>query len=158
MLNDLVFQRANGGRVKIPTRIQETIFKHKQTKCWHAESGGVIVGRFINEADYIFDDVTTPSIYDVRSRFKFFRRSEIHQDFVNNVWSRSGGGVNYLGEWHTHPEMIPTPSFTDEQNWRKIAKRVIFEGDVLFFLIVGIRELGLWEINKNGDISLLNLC
>jgi integrative and conjugative element protein (TIGR02256 family) len=157
MTIDLIFQRKRGGVVKVTKTIQDKMSSFKQFKCWSPESGGVIVGRCLDNNNFIFDDVSVPSKKDIRSRFNFLRKTYYHQDFVNEVWSKSDGTINYLGEWHTHPELHPMPSFIDRKNWKKLIKTTVFDGEVLFFIIMGIECLKLWEIDKNEDIYMLEL-
>jgi integrative and conjugative element protein (TIGR02256 family) len=43
--------------------------------------------------------------------------------------------VNFVGEWHTHPERHPTPSWIDRRSWRRQMGR--HKPDPLVFIIVG---------------------
>jgi integrative and conjugative element protein (TIGR02256 family) len=49
-------------------------------------------------------------------------------------WSNSGETMDYIGEWHTHPESDPRPSALDLDEWRKICHR---RNDTMVFLIQG---------------------
>jgi len=42
--------------------------------------------------------------------------------------------MDYVGEWHTHPESGPAPSSLDFCEWRKICKR---RKEMMLFLIQG---------------------
>jgi integrative and conjugative element protein (TIGR02256 family) len=42
--------------------------------------------------------------------------------------------MDYLGEWHTHPEEKPIPSFLDISEWRKICSA---RKERMIFVIVG---------------------
>jgi integrative and conjugative element protein (TIGR02256 family) len=56
------------------------------------------------------------------------------------MWKTTGGEVDYLGEWHTHPESIPSPSGIDQHEWsRLMSKRG--GGSPLVTAIVGSTSL-----------------
>lgn len=109
------------------------------------ESGGVLLGRKILDSnDIVVDRVTEPFPSDHRRRRRFIRRSNGHQEAVNEAWQASGGTTIYLGEWHTHPEPVPTPSSIDITDWRKKAEEADGRGG-MFFLILGIETVEIWE-------------
>jgi integrative and conjugative element protein (TIGR02256 family) len=49
-------------------------------------------------------------------------------------WRISDETMDYIGEWHTHPESNPQPSTLDLDEWRKICAR---RQDPMVFLIQG---------------------
>jgi len=55
--------------------------------------------------------------------------------------------------WHTHPERDPTPSSVDRRDWEKAVASDTFEGDRLFFPIVGIDRIRVWSKARNGPIE-----
>jgi integrative and conjugative element protein (TIGR02256 family) len=56
---------------------------------------------------------------DRRTSFGFVRQDKGHQEVATMEWQESGGSVNFVGEWHTHPERHPTPSWIDRRSWRR---------------------------------------
>lgn len=52
--------------------------------------------------------------------------------------------TTYLGEWHTHPEEIPTPSVIDRIGW---AKKLLADSfsEAIFFVILGTTTVRVWE-------------
>lgn len=76
------------------------------------EAGGVLVGYRRNPHLEIVD-VTTPAPKDVRTRTRFKRKDPSHRRFVEKQWRSSSRLIDYLGEWHTHPEQHPHPSGLD---------------------------------------------
>ena len=52
---------------------------------------------------------------------------------VDDAFKKSNGEWHYLGEWHTHPEDVPTPSMTDHSSWNKHLKSDL----PLILIIVG---------------------
>lgn len=109
------------------------------------EAGGVLLGRHLLNANVVVvDEVTTPQIGDRRSRFRFSRGKQPHQHLIDDAWRRSGGEITYLGEWHTHPEPVPHPSFIDRAGW---VRKVFLDRftDPILFAIVGTEAIRLWE-------------
>jgi integrative and conjugative element protein (TIGR02256 family) len=76
----------------------------------------------------------------------------LHQEQIDLAWKTSAGTSAYLGEWHTHPEDIPSPSFIDLMGWQK---KLVFDriGPDIFFVIVGTAEVRAWEgrLFRNPD-------
>ena len=109
------------------------------------EAGGILLGRHIVDSDdVIIDRVTVPQSGDRQTRTRFFRARRRHQDALDEAWRISGGTCTYLGEWHTHPETIPTPSWVDRANWRRKLLTDRFTAPI-FFVIVGTIEMRVWE-------------
>jgi len=114
------------------------------------EGGGVLLGKaFEQSGNIIIDMVTTPQVNDIRRRFFFFRNQKRHQQIINEIWKESEGTINYLGEWHTHPEDVPIPSLIDLQNWRKQVHNASYEGDCLIFIILGTKAFKVFEVFRN---------
>jgi integrative and conjugative element protein (TIGR02256 family) len=110
-----------------------------------AEAGGILLGRHIlGTNDIIVDSVTEPMAGDWRSRSKFLRAREHHQEAIDRAWRESNGTCTYLGEWHTHPEMYPKPSSPDRLDW---LRRLLVDQftEPIFFVIVGTVEIRVWE-------------
>lgn len=67
----------------------------------------------------------------------------------------SGGTTVYLGEWHTHPEDVPHPSWIDERDWRRIVSKARYEQSHLVFVIAGRIEIRAFEVDRAAAISAL---
>lgn len=143
------FRRANGGELWIATEAVAIIRAHTQRHPWSCEAGGILLGRLLVEGGVVVvDQVGTPSSEDRRSRFRFFRARRPSQTAVDDAWTTSGGELNYLGEWHTHPEDDPEPSSHDRHEWQKLVTTATYEQESLFFVIAGRKGIGAWEINR----------
>jgi integrative and conjugative element protein (TIGR02256 family) len=124
---------------------------HAQRYWWQCEAGGALLGRhLLDSKDIVVDEVTTPQKGDRRSRFSFFR-SQQHGEVARERWLEEQMSMAYLGLWHTHPESCPTPSNTDIRDWEKAIKADVFEGDRLFFPIVGHTLIRVWSLNRRGS-------
>ena len=149
------FARPNGGIVEFNKSAAELIGRYCQLHRTDAEAGGMLLGRLISESrDLVIDEITEPTKLDLKGRFYFIRRRRAAQRRVNKAWLDSNGTLNYLGEWHSHPEDDPTPSQVDLENWRRISSQARFEQDFLLFAIVGRSRIKVWELGKkSGELS-----
>jgi integrative and conjugative element protein (TIGR02256 family) len=149
----LIFERPNGGMLRISDSVLAVVETHRQRSCWATEAGGVLLGRLIIERpDIVVDAVTVPTKKDARSRFAFHRAARPTQNAVDRAWAASDGERNYLGEWHTHPEDIPHPSSIDRRGWVRLARTAQFEQDSLVFLIIGRVTIAAWEVCRNSSL------
>lgn len=145
--SSLIFQRPEKGVVKVTRVVLELWSPHVQNSAEKPEAGGVLMGRrMLNTNDIIIDMVTTPMPGDRQKRFRFFRSKQAHQARINQIWQESKGAVNYIGEWHTHPEALPTPSCMDKLDWKRLVRSAQYDGEELFFFIVGIDDIRGWEV------------
>lgn len=144
-MKPIVFKRSRKGVLVISGNALQKMLAYIQCKPHATEAGGVLLGRFIlNCPDIIIDDVTTPLKGDKRSRTSLWR-SETHQRLIDQAWHESEGTKVYLGEWHTHPEIIPTYSSVDERNWQALLNNTGIVSPVLYFIIVGIEDICIWQ-------------
>jgi integrative and conjugative element protein (TIGR02256 family) len=109
------------------------------------EAGGVLLGRHLRDGNAIVvDAVTVPMDGDRRTRTRFHRAQRRHQAAIDAAWAASEGTCTYLGEWHTHPEPVPTPSLVDWADWRRRLRQDRYT-ELLFFVIVGTAAVRVWE-------------
>jgi integrative and conjugative element protein (TIGR02256 family) len=154
-MESLVFQRASGARAKVDAEALARMLGFRQLAAHHVEAGGVLLGRHLMACeDVVIDEVTLPMPGDRRSRLRFHRAREQHQQAIDTRWRESQGTCQYLGEWHTHPEPCPTPSRVDLDDWSRRLREDRFEGESLLFLIVGTHAVGAWEgLRRSGEIQ-----
>ncbi|OCN03418.1 hypothetical protein A7X67_11070 [Clostridium sp. W14A] len=122
---------------------------------YRMEAGGLIIGTMEASTQLTITDITTPQLSDHRLPFRFFRSETSHQEKMDELWEESGFRKLYLGEWHTHPEPYPHPSFVDISGWKKIASKKQ-NSSWMLFLILGQRGFRLWTV-ENGKIKELTL-
>lgn len=141
----LTFRRSIDGKFQLAPDVCTTMRRHVQDTPEKVEAGGVLLGRHIlGSPDIIVDRITTPMEEDSQRRHRYFRAHRQHQEVIDAAWQKSGGTTTYLGEWHTHPEPFPDPSLVDRVNW--LRKLWIDQfADPIFFVIVGIAEIRVWE-------------
>ena len=141
----LTFARIAGGRFQIGLAALHSIRGYVQDAPDKLEAGGVLLGRHVRGTpDVIVDRVTAPLPGDRRDRHHFYRAAPRHQAAIDGAWRESGGACTYLGEWHTHPQRVPTPSRVDRLDWRRKLLLDRFSGS-LFFAIAGTDAVCVWE-------------
>lgn len=108
-----------GGQVLIEAQVLITISRHRQDAPRKAEAGGILLGQRRGIHMHVVE-ATEPAPKDRRGRTHFDRSPAVHQEIATARWHRSGGTVDYVGEWHTHPEDMPSPSRIDREAWQAI--------------------------------------
>ncbi|WP_437623251.1 Mov34/MPN/PAD-1 family protein [Sorangium sp. So ce1151] len=142
----IIFKTSDGKRLKLDAAVLDRFALYRQVAPQDREAGGVLLGRHLLESsDLVVDEVTEPMRGDHRARFEFRRGKAGHQRRVDEVWRTSRGTCVYLGEWHTHPEANPEPSSTDLNDWRRHLRTDAFDGDTLYFIIVGTCGVRAWS-------------
>lgn len=143
------FSRPNGGVVEFSETALAHFSLHRQLDRGIPEAGGILLGRLIKGSpDIIVDQALGPSPEDRRGRFFFFRARRPAQMLIDHAWQTSGQTLNYLGEWHTHPETDPAPSCIDRRDWSRITARAQYEQSSLLFAIVGCVHVRVWEVPR----------
>jgi integrative and conjugative element protein (TIGR02256 family) len=100
------------------------------------EAGGVLIGEFRRDHATV-NHITEPGHGDSREPRLFHRRGEHHQRIMTELWQKSDGRDNYLGEWHTHNAAELTPSTDDNHCLVSAFTQVRRHVPCLFALIVG---------------------
>ncbi|WP_200768985.1 Mov34/MPN/PAD-1 family protein [Vibrio nigripulchritudo] len=96
------------------------IAKFRQCRVCQPEQGGTLIGEWRKQHMRV-TGITRPQPQDKASRFSFERCGRTHSKLIRKHWKESGENINYLGEWHTHPELNPTPSGIDKRNWKQLS-------------------------------------
>ena len=128
----------DGAILTISETVVNEISKHMAKKGFRLESGGILLGCQV-DGELLFDltAASMPSKFDVSRRYSFLRKMRPANKLIAATWDKTGGVVNYIGEWHTHDESLPIPSATD----RKLMRQVVEDGSCLldraFMVIVG---------------------
>ena len=132
--------------------VKELVFNIQSKYGFQKEIGGILVGVYDAEVRCLrLTDISFPCSGDQQSRYRFFRKSTGHQEFMDQLWEESGHTKAYLGEWHSHDQDEPIPSIVDRRNWKRIAKRN-HNFDECYFMIVGRKTVRIWSV-MNDDIT-----
>ncbi|HCA5258669.1 Mov34/MPN/PAD-1 family protein [Acinetobacter vivianii] len=109
-----------GFEVFLTDRALHLIHLHRQ---FHGtrktEACGIIIGEIRSKSLRVID-ISPPADDDERSIYSFFRKSRNHQKYLNKMHEISEGVLQYIGEWHTHPEPYPRPSICDYNGWNQL--------------------------------------
>ncbi|MCJ8343956.1 Mov34/MPN/PAD-1 family protein [bacterium] len=109
------------------------------------ESGGLFLGRHLNESGNIFiDQITSPSDEDKATKTSFWR-SSVHWYKAIDIWKKEKETCAYIGQWHTHPEKTPNPSCVDTNEWMKSLKQDTYHDKYLYFMIIGVDVIRVWQ-------------
>ncbi|WP_245751708.1 Mov34/MPN/PAD-1 family protein [Amphibacillus marinus] len=147
---NLVYTLPNNKILFIRPEALAKMHQYKQVKWRDTEAGGILIGRIlIEDGNYIIDEVSEPMLTDKRTRIRFIRKPDGHQEYFNKIWKREKGTCFYFGEWHTHPQRIPVPSRTDRKEWNRLIN-ISFEADFLFFIIIGIDDFKVYCGSTSG--------
>lgn len=132
MLRRLPFSES-GATLLVEPQLLERLSSFRQLKSSTPESGGILMG-YRRGSHIHVTEATTPTKRDIQHRFGFSRHATHHQRIAIRRWKESGETIDYVGEWHTHPEDAPSPSGIDLHHWREIS---IQSSKPMVFLIVG---------------------
>lgn len=124
---------------------------YRQLASFEPEAGGILMG-YRRGAHIHITEATFPSKDDVRNRFRFFRHANHHQSIALQRWEDTDRTLDYVGEWHTHPEDAPVPSHIDLKHWREIA---VGRRCPMVFVIVGRRSnwIGVGHFDQIHQVS-----
>lgn len=120
---------------------------YAQDEASKLEAGGILLGKRRRNHFEIMH-VTEPTEFDERSRTHWVRSEKIHADIAKQYWIESGGELTYLGEWHTHPETLPSPSQIDLDEWGILGHNCNHPGG-MSMIIVGVQEIWCGIVQKN---------
>ena len=100
---------AEGASLVLSDAVVEHFALYQQVRQDQAEAGGQLFAR-ITRYEIFVEEATGPRPTDRRGRSHYIpdrqaERKEIRERFVF--------GLHYIGDWHTHPEKVPTPSSVD---------------------------------------------
>lgn len=147
------YTKTDNSRIIFDEAVVETFAGYQQKSSSKLEAGGFLLGRHLKgESHLAVDLVSVPMSGDRRTRTSFYRGSG-HEKFAHQCWHGSNGVCAYLGNWHTHPCGNVSPSSIDLSDWRNVLKHDIYEGEYLYFVIVGVNGFSCWEgSSKSGNI------
>lgn len=127
--------------IEINSEVTLKLNSFKQSNNEDKEKGGVLMGELypsLNKA------VVTNVLYlelNNSSRFDLHLDVKGLQEEMNEIWEKSEGKITYLGDWHTHPENKPKPSFTDYSTFIKNFYLSEFDQNFMIYVIVGKKAL-----------------
>lgn len=112
---------STGVFVAIHVSVLSTIRRYSLPAERPTEAGGIFIGAYRSRHIEIVS-CTVPMANDTRRRFSFDRADHRHQAAALSAWRESGHTLTFVGEWHSHPEAVPSPSWVDRRTWTKVMK------------------------------------
>jgi integrative and conjugative element protein (TIGR02256 family) len=132
------------GMIRMSGELLKKLCDFRQLAKQTPESGGVLIGKHLNSGGVLLiDQLTPPQKSDKQGRCEFYRSTE-HNKLVNEIWLKSNKHSTYVGLWHSHPEPIPNYSPVDKQDWQNALIQSRYEGNKLFFAILGQTHIRMW--------------
>lgn len=148
------FNLNNNVNVKIGDSVLTYAEDYQRHGNYGIEAGGILIGMYEPKEELIvLTNLTQPQISDRCGKYYFKRSEQGHQEIADRLWEESNHRKTYIGEWHTHEQDVPVPSFEDKRNWKKIAKRNL-NYDWVFFIIIGVLKSSIWTVECNKIVKL----
>jgi integrative and conjugative element protein (TIGR02256 family) len=134
--------------VEFAPLVRRKLWRYRQTNANASEAGGVLLGAR-RGPHFEITAATSPQRSDKRSRYGFVRVARAHLPLALRHWKQTVRKEGYVGEWHTHPEKLPTPSFVDRSGWYLLVKAA---RQPLIQVILGTQSMSVWYCDLAGSI------
>jgi integrative and conjugative element protein (TIGR02256 family) len=109
------------------------------------ESGGMLLGWRAGQSKVVVG-IIGPGLNALHGRTRFFPDHEWQIRELKRIFSESAGDIDYLGDWHSHPEGTAAMSGEDYLTLRRISIKV---ADPLMLIVANPSSkdctLGCWE-------------
>ncbi|MCF8276153.1 MAG: Mov34/MPN/PAD-1 family protein [Flavobacteriales bacterium] len=122
----------------LPEKILQQI-QHLASQHYPKEFGGIFLGSSVDETTTLISCSVIPDKY-VSDKTSFTRHPDNLNDEIHRAYNESNGQINYLGEWHTHPDGSPNYSTKDLNTMRDIGESDTVVTDHPLLLIMGIKR------------------
>jgi len=112
------------------------------------ERGGILLGRLFPDENLIVvvDAIESPAISSGHT--EIYVNNDIANKKMKQQWKESGGKITYVGDWYTHPETTPSPSFIDRDTFKSTYHSSKIDQNFLLCVIIGTGPFeeggGLW--------------
>jgi integrative and conjugative element protein (TIGR02256 family) len=128
--------------VRVGPQVLATFDAYRQRRFFQLEAGGQLFAR-VRDDDWEIHTATGPRSRDRRGRFSFWPHRASEQQ---EIFEHHAGGLDYVGDWHTHPQDIPRPSADDLTSIAEVVRRSIHHLPGFLLMIVGRDPFpkGLW--------------
>jgi integrative and conjugative element protein (TIGR02256 family) len=109
----------SGQVLVLPDEAQSHFADMRQDSWRKAEAGGQLFAH-ITPAEITVTKVTGPRPSDKRGRYYFEPDRRAEQREIGAMHKRD---LHYVGDWHTHPERVPSPSERDIRSIDECARK-----------------------------------
>jgi len=135
--------------IELEQKLANKLNYYKQTRENDFENGGILMGELYPRSNRIKITHVLVCEHTKNSKYRLELNIECLQKQMNQIWQESKGTITYLGDWHTHPESSPKPSYTDYKTFVKNYYASTFEQNVLLYMILGSNK-HIWFKSFNG--------
>jgi integrative and conjugative element protein (TIGR02256 family) len=87
------------------------------------ENGGIILG-WRSDEDLVIVDLRGPGPHALHGRHCFIPDHDWQVAEIDRAFEASEGNLDYLGDWHSHPDSVAAMSDLDSETLLRIARRV----------------------------------
>jgi integrative and conjugative element protein (TIGR02256 family) len=123
----------SGQQLSFDVAVISHLDRHRQTRIWHREAGGLLFARIALPTIDICA-ITGPRRGDRRSRYSYRPDERAEQREIDEMFGRN---LHFVGCWHTHPEDTASPSHVDTRNISDCVRRSDHALNGFVMLIVG---------------------
>jgi integrative and conjugative element protein (TIGR02256 family) len=127
----------SGQRLSFDDAVLSHFDRHRQTRIWHREAGGLLFSRLALPTIEVCT-ITGPRRTDRRGRYSYWPDERAEQHEIDEMFGR---GLHFVGCWHTHPEDTASPSHVDTRNISDCVRRSEHSLNGFVMVIVGRRPL-----------------
>jgi integrative and conjugative element protein (TIGR02256 family) len=127
----------SGQNLVISDTVLDYFTGHRQTKEWHCEAGGQLFA-VVSPLELYLCQATGPRPNDKRARFSYLPDRLAEQFEIKEHHRRN---LQYIGDWHTHPESVPRPSSTDYRTISSCFRRSEHSLNAFLLAIIGVGPL-----------------
>lgn len=124
----------NLGLIEFLPETLEHFEKYKQRTCFSKEAGGQLFAFHDGKNTVTIAEVTGPRPRDWRSRFGYIPDIKAEKIEIKEKYKI---GLHFVGDWHTHPQDIPSPSTTDENSMKKLVIESVHDFEGFVMVIIG---------------------
>ncbi|MGD1210112.1 MAG: Mov34/MPN/PAD-1 family protein [Candidatus Acidiferrales bacterium] len=144
-------------RLVLSRRVVKHFEKHKQKRPNSLEAGGQLFARLSALPEVIIEQATGPRSSDFRTRTVYIPDRSAEQPEID-YWHKKG--LHYVGDWHTHPEVVPNPSGSDSESIREsfVNSKHSLYGFLLIIVGTDAFPSGLYVSLNNAESKLSLVC
>ena len=114
-----------------------TFEEHQQRRSRIPEAGGQLFGTFSGNKITV-TLATGPRPTDIRARYSYKPDRRAEQAEIDYAHKK---GLFFLGDWHTHPESLPSPSAQDLSSIQEAFKKSTHHLNGFLLVIAGTQRL-----------------
>lgn len=135
--------------IEIDQKLLNELLSYQQINENDFENGGILMGELYPRSNRIILTHVLVCEHIENSKYGLELNIKCLQKQMDEIWDESNGTITYLGDWHTHPESNPKPSYTDYKTFVKNYYTSKFEQNVLLYVILGSKK-SIWFKSFNG--------